>query len=157
MREQEGKKLKKKIKPRSERAGVGRGAQDAGADQPSPRAVARAGAKAAARRRHVTRGRSCPRAERARTRERNRGPSRLQPGAPRSRPAGRSPQLRSHPEAGRCRQGRLRGTSEREDSRCLRTPCCERPRFGRADRTVREIRGDAEDSSGTATWSTAAR
>ncbi|XP_051006840.1 uncharacterized protein LOC127193659 [Acomys russatus] len=52
----------------SERAGEGRGAQDAGADQPSPSAVAQAGATAAARRRHVTRGRSCPRAERARTR-----------------------------------------------------------------------------------------
>lgn len=115
---------------------MGRGAQDAGADQPSPSAVAGAGATAAARRRHVTRGRSCPRAERARTRERNRRPSRQQPGAPRSRPAGRSPQLRSHPEAGRCRQGRLRGTGEPEDSRCLGTPCCERPRFGRADRTV---------------------
>lgn len=67
-----------------------RGAQDPGADQQSPSAVARAGATAAARRRHVTRGRSCPRAERARTRERNGGPGRLQPRAPRSPPARRS-------------------------------------------------------------------
>lgn len=38
----------------------------------------------------MTRGHSCPRAERARTRERNRGPSRLPPRAPRSPPARRN-------------------------------------------------------------------